>query len=133
MGTADDSSTGSFFPERFVFEQTRNEGGVHGVARAVRNDVAEDLLSEKGKVSDEVEDFVADKLVVETQRGIHDAVAGEHDGIVGRSAADKALLAEHVGFVNEAEGARGRNVFQSSFRRRGRRGILPCRSSGAGS
>ena len=52
------------------------------------------------------------ELVVETQRGIHDAVAREHDGIVGRSAADKALLAEHVGFVNEAERTGGRNVFQ---------------------
>ena len=53
-----------------------------------------------------------DKLVVETQRRIHDAVAGEDDGIVGRSAADETLLAENIGFVNEPERARGCNVFQ---------------------
>ena len=34
---------------------------MHGVARAIGNDVAEDLLSEKGEVSDEVEDFVAER------------------------------------------------------------------------
>jgi len=90
-----------------------DEGGVHGVSGALGDDTAPDAAACEGEVADEVEDFVADELVGETEGAVEDGAgvggggAGDDDGGVVGYAADEAHVAEHGFVFFEAEGAGG--------------------------
>jgi hypothetical protein len=94
-----------------VAEQAGDEGGVHGVAGALGDDAAEDLVAGEGEVADEVEYFVADELVGKAERAADNAAAGDDDGVGVGDAADQAHVAEFLLVFAEAEGARGRDGF----------------------
>jgi len=102
---------GDFFPIGIVAQNAGDDSGVHGVSGAVGFDVAEDALAEEGEVADEVEDLVADEFVREAQRRVVDAVVGEHDAVLTRRAAYESHVEHGALLLEEAEGARGRNLF----------------------
>ncbi len=94
-------------PGGAVFHEAADEGGVHGVAGAFCDDAALDAAAGEGKVADEVENLVANELVVEAEGAVLDFAGSDEDGAgVGR-AADEAHVAEHGFVFAEAEGASG--------------------------
>ena len=101
------------FPGGAVVEEFLDEGGVHGVAGALGDDAAPDATAGEGEVADEVEDFVANELVGETEGAVENGAgmvgggAGDDDGGVVGYAADEAHVAEHGFVFFEAEGAGG--------------------------
>ena len=86
---------------------------MHGVAGSLGYYAAPDAAAGEGQVADEVEDFVADELVGETEGAVEDGArvggggAGDDDGGVVGYAADEAHVAEHGFVFFEAEGAGG--------------------------
>ena len=101
---------GGEFPGGAVAEQAGDERGVHGVAGAFGDDVAEDVMAGEGKVANEVEDLVAGELVAEAEIAVEDALAGEDDDTLFGGAADEAHVAEFLFVFTPAEGA-GRGDF----------------------
>src|SRR5579863_5275988 len=59
---------------------------------------AEQRESGQSQVADQVQSFVAAEFVGKAQRAVHDAVGGEHNGVLQRTAA------------NQSHGAQGLNV-----------------------
>jgi len=100
-------------PGRAVVEELLDEGGVHGVAGSLGDDSTPNAVAGEGEVADEVEDFVANELVGETEGAVEDGAvvggggAGDDDGGVVGHAADEAHVAEHGFVFLEAEGAGG--------------------------
>lgn len=90
-----------------------DEGGVHGVASALGDDAAPDATAGESEVADEIEDFMADELVGETEGAVEDGAwvggggAGDDDGGVVGYATNEAHIAEHGLVFFEAEGAGG--------------------------
>ena len=76
---------------------------------AMRDDVPDDGMAHQGEVADDIENLVAHELVVEPKRVEHVGVADD-DGVFERAAERQAVLAQPFHFLQEAEGARGRNV-----------------------
>ena len=58
------------------------------------------------QVPDTVEGLVANEFVRPTQRGIHQSVRIEHDGVGRGCPLNESLRAQRLDFVHEAEGAR---------------------------
>ena len=73
-----------------VGEESADELGMQGVARFSGFDASEEWQADKREIADQVESLVAAEFVGETQRAIHDAIFGEHDGVVERAAANQA-------------------------------------------
>src|SRR5207244_6209140 len=59
--------------------------------------------------------LVADELVLEAKRVIQDTGIAEDDRVVERSAEGEAALSQHLDFLQEAEGARRRNVLDKTL------------------
>ena len=93
-----------------LLEELRGERGVQGVAAAVRDDVADDRVADERQIADDVEDLVADELVLEAQRVVEHAGLAEHDRVVERAAEGEALLAQRLDFLQEPERARRRDL-----------------------
>ena len=89
---------------------------MHGVSGAFGDDVAEDVMSGKGEIADEVEDLMADELIIETQRAVEDALTVEDDGAGFGDAADEAHVAQHLLVFLKAESARRGDL----------RGVVSC-------
>src|SRR5215472_5929353 len=81
---------GGDFPGGSVGKQTANQLRVQRVAGFACFHAAHERKPNKGQVADKVESFVAAELVREAKRPVHDAVFGEHNGVIERSAADQA-------------------------------------------
>jgi hypothetical protein len=66
---------------------------------------------EQGKVANDVQNFVTDKLIGNPQtRLIQHATPGEHDGVVERSAPDEIRPTQGLDFFDEAKRSRRSNV-----------------------
>ena len=84
------------------------ELGVDGVARPRGDDVRLERQAEQHQVADDVEDLVADELVLEAQRLLRDdLVALDDDGVVETAALDLAQLDELLDVLVDREGAGG--------------------------
>jgi len=98
------------FPRRAVFQKTRDQRGVHGVSGALGYDVAKNVVAGESEVADEVEDLVANELVVKAQRAVGDALAIQDDGISFGDTADQTHVAQLLFVLLEAEGAGGSDL-----------------------
>src|SRR5580698_532735 len=78
---------------------------MHGVSGALGDDVAENVVAGEGEIADEVEDLVADKLVVEAQGAVENAHAVENDCAGFGYAANQPHVSELLFVFLEAEGA----------------------------
>src|SRR5580698_6873335 len=96
-----------FFGVALVAQDAGDDSGVQRVSSAVGFDVAEDTLAEQGQIADQVEDLVADELILEAQRRVVDALAGEYHAVLARSATDEAHVQHRVLLLEEAEGSGG--------------------------
>ena len=67
-------------------------------------------VAHQSKVADDIENLVSDEFVLEPQRGVQDARFSQNDGVVERSSERQSLLAEHLDLLQEAEGARRRDL-----------------------
>jgi glutamate carboxypeptidase len=92
-------------PRGAVAEQALDQGGVHGVAGALGDDVALDAAASECEVADEVKDLVADELVGKAERAVLDRSVGDDDGARVGCAADEAHVAQLGLVFLEAEGA----------------------------
>ena len=93
-----------------AFQQLRNETRVEGVSGTVRNQAAEDRLSNQGKIPKQVEHLMTDKFILEPQRRVvHHALFREYDRILERTAANQAAGLKHLHFVVEPEGSSRRD------------------------
>ena len=81
---------GGDYPGGGVAEEPADELGVECVAGFSGFDASEEWQADKREIADKVEGFVAAEFVGETQRAIHHAVFGEHDGVVERAAANQS-------------------------------------------
>ena len=67
-------------------------------------------MADQREVADQVQHLVAHELIGEAQRPVLDALAGEHDGIVFRSAANQPHVLQRLRLVQKSEGARRGDV-----------------------
>src|ERR1017187_5698205 len=92
-----------------VAQQALHQRGVHGVARALGDDVALDAPAGERKVADQIEYLVAHELVGKAQRPVLHALRGEDNRARVRDAADQAHVAQLGLILLEAKGPRRRN------------------------
>ena len=78
------------YPGGWIGEEAADELGVERVASFSGFDASEEWQADKREIANQVEGFVAAEFVGETQRAIHHAVFGEHDGVVERAAANQS-------------------------------------------
>src|SRR5258708_21730949 len=83
---------------------------MHGMTSAIGDYVTQNLVPDQRQVSNQIQNFVAHKLVVETQRGIHHSIAGQHNRVLVGSSADQPLLAHGFGLMQKSECPRRSNV-----------------------
>ena len=76
---------------------------MHGVPRAVRDDVSQNLLAQKRQVAYQVQNLVPHKFIGEAQRRIHQTIPRKHNRVFLRGPADQALLPHGFGFVKKTE------------------------------
>ena len=86
------------------------ERRVQRVAAAVRDEMADHREADERQIADDVEDLVADELVLEAQRVVQHAGLSEHDRVVERAAERQAALPQHLDFLQEAKRAGRRNL-----------------------
>lgn len=60
-------------------------------------------MAQQGKVSDQIENLVADKLVLEAKWAILHSIFGEDDGVLRRCTADQSHIAQRLLVLYEAE------------------------------
>lgn len=82
---------------------------MHGVAGAVGDDAADNLLANQGEIADEIENFVADEFIGEAQRAIAWTLGREDNHVLIAGAADEAHVAQIALILKKAKGARGRD------------------------
>ena len=79
----------------------------------VRRERREERLAQQIQVADRVEQLVPDEFIGEAQAlGVQYAVLVEHHGIVESAAERKAVVAQVLDLVHEAEGARARDFLE---------------------
>lgn len=66
---------------------------------------ADQRVTTKGDVTDQVENLVADELIVRPQFSIHHAALAQNDGIVETASADQSLLEQIFNFAIKTEGS----------------------------
>src|SRR5207253_2176935 len=95
-------------PKRGIGQEAADELGVQGMARFVGFDARQKGQARQREIANQIQRFVASKLVGEAQRSVHDAVIGEHDGVLQRAAANQAhgLERRNVALETESSGAR---------------------------
>ena len=106
-----------------------DEARVQRVAGPVRGDLADDRTADQGEVADQVEDLVADELVAEAERSVHDAAVVEDDAVLDRAAARQAGRAQLLDVVHEAERARRRDLLEEVVVMEVELRATACRSS----
>src|SRR5262249_44076803 len=100
------------FPCVAISEQRREQHRVQPVPGARRAHVTQHGHSGERQVADDVQNLVAHKLVVESQRLlIEDAVARQRDRVFERAAARQTVLAQRLDFLYESEGSGRRALF----------------------
>ena len=97
-------------PRVALLEDLRGERGVQRVPAAVRDQVADHRGADQRQVADHVQDLVAHELVLEPQRVVQHARLADHDRVLERAAEREAVLPQHLDFLQEAEGARRRDL-----------------------
>src|SRR5262249_52404947 len=75
-----------------------------------RRDAAPERTAEQVEVAEDVEDLVAHELVGEAERRVHDALLADEDEVVEPPAIGETHLLELLDLLDEAEGARGRDL-----------------------
>lgn len=105
----------SQFPGRAVFEQALDQSRVHGMACTFGHHAALDAASGKRKITDEVENLVADKFIDETERSIFDASRSHEDRAFRACAADETHVSESLLVSFIAEGACGSDLSAVGF------------------
>src|SRR6266478_8949264 len=83
---------------------------MHGMTGPVSNHIAQDLPSNQRQITDEVKNLVTDKLIVKTERRIHQASLGEDKGVFIRRTPNQTLLPHRFGFMQKTKCARGSNI-----------------------
>src|ERR1700687_1973344 len=83
---------------------------MHGVAGAIGGHVAENLVADERQIADQIQNFVPDKLIRETQRRIYQTVAGQHQRVLRRRPANQPLLAHGFGLMQKSKGPCRSNV-----------------------
>src|SRR5581483_10712042 len=79
------------------------------MAGAIGNHSAQDAASDQRQVANEIEDFVAHKLVVESQGRVLIPRFGQDDAVLGRSPADQTHVAHGLLVLARAESPCGRD------------------------
>src|SRR6185295_1812216 len=116
---------------RGVGEEGAEQLIVEGVAGAAAFEAGEDGAAGEGQVADGVEDLVADIFVGEAeQTRVHQRVAIDHQRVLKIGAAAVTGGAKLLGFLEEAEGARGRDVALEAFGREDELEALAADGSG---
>ena len=68
--------------------------------------MADEGHPEEREVTDQIEDFVTDELIVESETGvIHDAVSRQHDGVIECSTFPKSTSLQGLNFLQKPEGS----------------------------
>src|SRR5437773_5014764 len=89
---------------RLAFEKFARKPRVQCMARFIGNEAAEHRLADQGKIAEQIESLVANKLIRESQRRIvQHARLREDDRILQRSSTDKAARLQFLNFIVEAE------------------------------
>ena len=99
---------------RFVrLGQGAREFGVGAVAGLDRDDVSANGAAEQREVADDIEDFVPDEFIWETQRLLaQDGIAAHDDGVLQAAALDQVFLHQRLDVLVINKGA-GRRDFAS--------------------
>ncbi len=85
---------------------------MHRVACAVGDHMADQGMSEKGNVADQVQNFVAAEFVRKSQTlRIHNAFLIQDHHVFKRAALDQAALQQHFDLGEEAESPGRSNIF----------------------
>src|SRR6266850_3410609 len=92
-------------PRVRLFENLGRELGVQRMPGAVRDEMADDRMTDEREVADGVENLVADELVLEPQRVVEHSRFAENDGVLERAAERQTVLAEHLDVLEECERA----------------------------
>src|SRR5262245_54691843 len=71
-------------PRALMLEELRGHRRVQGVAAAMHDRVREDRIADECEVAHEIEDLVADELVLEAERAVQDAGVADDDRVVER-------------------------------------------------
>jgi len=100
------SRDGGQGPGAAIAQELGDQGVVQGVTGPVSHHLPDQRIAQHHQISDEIQNLVAAKLVGKTDPfRIHDALAGEDHGILQRTAAHQAVLAQHLDLFREAESA----------------------------
>ena len=112
MRSATDGGAGLLdqIPGIALGEHLGRECRVQRVAATMDDQMADDRMADERQVADDVENLVADELVLEAQRVERPGLA-EHDGVVERPAQRESALTHHLDVLEEAERARRGDVF----------------------
>ena len=86
-------------------EKLGDEFRVESVTGAMGGDLSDDRSADQSEVADQVEDFVTDEFVAETERAAGDMVIVEHDTVLDRTSAGKAGRAQFLNVAHETKGS----------------------------
>src|SRR5882762_8747599 len=111
-----DGFAGGDGPERGIGQEAADELGMQGVAGFVGFDPRQKGQAGERQVTNQIQCFVASKLVGEAQRPVHDAVVGENDGVLERAASNEAHGLERLDVALETESTRTRQKIAESIR-----------------
>ena len=98
------------FPGRSIAQQAGDQGGVHGVSSPLSHDPPQDAMADQGQITDQVEHFMADELVVKAKRSILHRAPAKNNRVLFRRAADQTHVAQHLLIFAKSEGTRGGNL-----------------------
>jgi len=85
------------------------ERRVQRVPAAMHDEMSLNRMADEREVADDIQNLVTHELVFEPQRIEHGGLA-EDDGVFERAAQREPALTQHLDFLEESEGARGRDL-----------------------
>src|SRR5579859_157925 len=100
------------FPDRFIFQDARNQGSMHGVSSAVGYHFADNAFSQQGQVANQIQYLVAHKFIGIAQGPVLNAFARQHNHIFFIGPSDQAHVAQRNFILKKAEGARRGDLAQ---------------------
>src|SRR5713226_4478320 len=71
-----------FLPQRPFTQEAGNQRRVHGMSSSVCNHIAQDLFAQQRQIANQIQNLVADELVVKAERGIFQAILRQHHAIL---------------------------------------------------
>ena len=80
------------------------------------NDASDEGAANEGKVSNIVQNLVADKFVLKPQDVIQDAGLRQYDGVVHRPATYQTVLLQLFNFMQKPEGSRRSDIPSKGLR-----------------